>query len=156
MGGQTKVQGATPAAAAKDPVGQVASLNLNALGALRVDNEALFKTPFTFTVSSPIGAVALNVQTVFASIFKRVFVAVHFNVPLGAANQIHVTYISASGVAFDTVILTQVLAIGTQDFFFAIPDSVIFASGDEINVSMAAPDVGNVANVTVQADSSFA
>lgn len=108
----------------------------------RLDVNAVFvpglKAPSVVTASQALAAGALSLVDVFATVKKPSFVALHLSVPLpGPSNQtVTVTYISADGAAFNTVILKQDVAPGFQDEFFAFPCDLVFRAGDHILVEM--------------------
>jgi hypothetical protein len=126
------------------------ALNVNAVIA-----PPALKAPTVETNSQNLAVGALNYTTVAAVIKKPSFFAIRLSVPLpGASNQtITVRYISADGVAFNTIILQQDVAPGFQDEYFTFPCDMVYRAADQIQVEMTNVGLPAVtANLSVNFD----
>lgn len=109
------------------------ALNVNA-----IVGPPVLKTPTVETAVQPLAAAPLDYTTVAAIVKIPGFFSIHLDVPLpGPNNQtITVTYISADGAAFNTMILQQQVAPGFQDEYFAFPCNIVYRIGDQLRVQM--------------------
>lgn len=105
------------------------------------------------TTSQLLSAAALSFTDTVAAAKIAGFLALHLSGALPGDQTFTVTYDSADGAAFDTVILNETLTTGTQDKFFAFPPGITFRAGDHLRVALTntgAPAI--TANLTVNYD----
>lgn len=120
------------------------ALNVNAAVVVPGDN------PQAATDSQDLSVGALTLTDAFAVIKEVMWFALHLSAPLAANQTLTVTFISADGAAFNTIILNEILTPGFQDKYFAFPCDTLLRAGDHIKVDLTnagAPAI--TANLTV-------
>jgi len=111
------------------------------------------KAPSVATTTQDLSAAPLDFTDAIATIKSPGFIALHLDPALPGPQTFSVTYVSADGAGFNTLIIEEVLPTGTTDKFFAMPPGLVFRAADHLQVELT--DVGSPtvdANLTINYD----
>jgi hypothetical protein len=99
-------------------------------------------------VSGDLAQGDIDVLFDFGSACELVTVYIHFDTPV--TEEVKISYKSAAGAAFDTLIDAKTLQ-GAQDYVYAAAGEVAFNEGDQVRVQITNANTVGVAGISVKA-----